>query len=259
MKKSFTLISALFITFVLSAQSLDLYKHYKFIQNGDTLPYRLLLPENFNPAQEYPLIIFLHGRGESGRDNQKQLTHGAKLFLADSFRKSHPAIIVFPQCAANDYWSNVHTVADSTGKRSFYFIEDGPPSVSMQLVMGLLDNLPIQFKIKKDQVYAMGLSMGGMGVFELVRRKPDVFAAAIPICGGANPATAKKLRKTSWWVFHGAKDDVVLPHLSEDMVAALKKQKAKVRFTLYPDANHNSWDPAFAEPGLMDWLFSQRK
>ena len=105
----------------------------------------------------------------------------------------------------------------------------------------------------------MGLSMGGMGTFELVRRKPGVFAAAIPICGGANPATAKQLRKTTWWVFHGAKDDVVLPGFSENMVAALKKAKANVQFTLYPNANHNSWDPAFAEPNLLRWLFAQKK
>ena len=105
----------------------------------------------------------------------------------------------------------------------------------------------------------MGLSMGGMGTFELVRRKPHVFAAAMPICGGAHPSTAKQIRKTSWWIFHGEKDDVVLPVFSKDMAAALKKAKAKVSLTLYPNANHNSWDPAFAEPGLMQWLFSQRK
>lgn len=244
---------------IVIAQTTDAYQAFRFIQSGDTLPYRLLLPENFDPAQSYPLVVFLHGRGESGRDNRKQLVHGSSIFLADSFRRKHPAIVVFPQCAANDYWSNVHTLANENGKRSFYFVPDGPPSRSMQLLLGLLDNLQQQFQIKKDQVYAMGLSMGGMGTFELVRRKPGLFAAAIPICGGAHPATARSVRKVKWWVFHGAKDDVVLPHFSEQMVEALQKQKASVRFTLYPNANHNSWDPAFAEPGLLDWLFAQRK
>ena len=116
-----------------------------------------------------------------------------------------------------------------------------------------------EYPVKKDQVYTGGLSMGGMGVFELVRRMPKTFAAAFPICGGANPATASKMKKTSWWVFHGAKDDVVPPYHSENMVAALKKAGAKVKFTLYPNANHNSWDSAFAEPELLSWLFSQRK
>lgn len=101
--------------------------------------------------------------------------------------------------------------------------------------------------------------MGGMGVFELVKRMPKTFAAAFPICGGANPVTASRMKKTSWWIFHGAKDDVVPPHHSEDMVAALKKANAKVKFTLYPNANHNSWDSAFAEPELLSWLFTQYK
>ena len=105
----------------------------------------------------------------------------------------------------------------------------------------------------------MGLSMGGMGTFELVRRKPATFAAAVPICGGAHEATAKGLRKTAWWIFHGAKDDVVPPHYSKIMADALKKQKANVKFTLYPDANHNSWDPAFAEKDLLPWLFSHKR
>lgn len=259
MRNLFCLALSFIVSIGLSAQTLDQFESYRFIQNGDTLPYRILLPENYDPSKEYPLLVFLHGRGESGRDNQKQLIHGAKLFLTDSIRKAHPAIVVFPQCAANDYWSNVHTVADKNGKREFYYVADGPASTSMHLLMSLMENLFVQYKIKKDQVYAMGLSMGGMGVFELVRRKPGLIAAAIPICGGAHPATAKGMRDVKWWIFHGAKDDVVKPELSVRMVEALQEVKAAVQFTLFPDANHNSWDPAFAEPGLMNWLFTQHK
>ncbi len=98
--------------------------------------------------------------------------------------------------------------------------------------------------------------MGGMGTYELVRRMPKTFAAAFAICGGAHPGTAKHIRKTSWWLFHGLKDDVVLPIFTQQMEAALRKQRADVKATYYPNANHNSWDPAFSEPGLMQWLFS---
>ena len=101
--------------------------------------------------------------------------------------------------------------------------------------------------------------MGGMGTFELVRRKPKLFAAAFPICGGGNISTAKKLKKTHWWIFHGSKDDVVPPELSKEMADGLKKVGADVKLTLYPDANHNSWDPAFAEKDLLPWLFSHKK
>ena len=116
-----------------------------------------------------------------------------------------------------------------------------------------------EYRIEKKQVYVGGLSMGGMGTFEMVKRNPKVFAAAIPICGGGNTAWVNQLKKSKWWIFHGAKDDVVPPYLSQQMADALKANGASVKFTLYPNANHNSWDAAFAEPDLLTWLFSQKK
>ncbi|HEX5653991.1 MAG TPA: dienelactone hydrolase family protein [Chitinophagaceae bacterium] len=261
--KNFFLIIYLLILLpvVVSAQDTGLYEKHWFVQDGDTMPYRILFPAHYDPARKYPLVLFLHGRGESGNDNEKQLVHGARLFLQDSVRQKYPAIVVFPQCSNRTYWSNMQTVI--TGKkdsrREFYFIADGEPTSAMKLLTSLLGNLFTRYPVQKNQVYVMGLSMGGMGTFEIVRRKPDLFAAAIPICGGAEPATAPKLVKTKWWVFHGGKDDIVLPVYSQKMVDALRKAKASVKFTLYPEANHNSWDPAFAEPGLLSWLFSQKK
>lgn len=258
MLRNLLLLFLISLSSILKAQSRSPFEKFQFIQNGDTLPYRILLPENYDTARAYPLVIFLHGRGESGNDNEKQLTHGSAVFLRDSIRKSNPAIVVFPQCAANSYWSNVHTVADSKGKRTFYFVPDGEASLSMKLLLSLTTNLEMRYKIKKDQVYVMGLSMGGMGTYELVRRKPGHFAAAVAICGGADPATAISMKKTKWWIFHGGKDDIVPPVFSEKMQAALKKAGAMVRYTVYPEANHNSWDPAFKEPDLLSWLFAQR-
>lgn len=244
-----------------AAQDKSLYQKHWFIQNGDTLPFRVLLPKDYDATKKYPVVFFLHGRGESGSDNEKQLTHGAHLFLKDSIRSAHPAIVIFPQCAANSYWSNVHTLTEGSkgGKRTFHFVPDGPPSEAMQLLLGLVEHVLEHYPVNKQQVYAMGLSMGGMGTFELVRRRPKTFAAAVPICGGAHPATAKELKQTAWWVFHGGKDDVVLPVHSEKMVNALKSAKANVQYTLYPNANHNSWDPAFAEKNLLPWLFSHKR
>lgn len=250
----FMLLSAI----QLKAQDRSAFQKFKFIQNGDTLPYRILLPRDYDSSRSYPLVLFLHGRGESGNDNEKQLTHGSSLFLQDSIRDTYPAIVVFPQCAANSYWSNVEAVADARGKRNFYFVPDGEPSSSMRLLLSLTGNLQVRYKIKKEQIYVMGLSMGGMGTFEIVRRKPGFFAAAITICGGAHPATAPAMKKTKWWIFHGGKDDVVLPVFSDRMQAALKKAGATVKYTIFPEANHNSWDPAFREPGLLSWLFAQR-
>lgn len=242
------------------AQDMNLYEKKWMVQGRDTLPYRILLPQDYNASKKYPLILFLHGAGERGNDNEKQLVHGAKLFLRDSIRKNYPAIVVFPQCAANSYWSNVSIITDSIQKtRIFSFKPDGEPTKAMDLVLELLKELSDEYRLDKDRLYVGGLSMGGMGTFELVRRKPKTFAAAFPICGGANAATAKRLKGPSWWIFHGLKDNVVDPVYSKIMAAAIRDQGADVKLTLYPEAGHNSWDDAFAEKELMSWMFSKHK
>lgn len=259
MKKYFLFISIIFFVPSSHAQDFSAYQKIFFVEGKDTLPYRLLLPENYVATKKYPLILFLHGRGECGTDNEKQLWHGAGLFLKDSIRKKYPAIIVFPQCPETSYWSNVDIKEDSRGKRNFNFSPAGKSTIAMALTEKLLMHLQQKFLVNKKQVYVMGLSMGGMGTFEIVRRNQKLFAAAMPICGGANTTTAKQLKQTNWWIFHGAKDEVVNPDFSKQMFEALKSVNAKVKFTLYPEANHNSWDSAFAEPEFLAWLFAQHK
>lgn len=241
------------------SQDLSQYKSGSIWHKSDSLRYRILFPEDYKTGKKYPLILFLHGRGEQGSDNQSQLRHGASLFLADSIRHRFKALVVFPQCPINDYWSNVFITEDSIKKRHFQFRTDGEPTWAMSALMALMDTLEGRFNLDKTQVFAGGLSMGGSGVLELIRRKPRTFAAAFSICGGANPATAKQIRHTPLWIFHGLKDDVMVPELSILLVKKLKKYQPKVRLTLYPEANHNSWDSAFREPDLLPWLFSHRK
>lgn len=226
---------------------------------GDTLGYRILLPENYDTSKQYPLVLFLHGAGERGNDNEKQLTHGAGLFLKPENRKNFPAIVIFPQCDSLSYWSNVLIgINDSTKKREFNFQVNGEPTQAMNLLLQWLPELEQSYSIAASQRYIMGLSMGGMGTFEIVRRKQNYFAAAVPICGGANPKTVSALTKTAFWIFHGMKDDVVPYQLSETMVLGFQSiyVAEEVNFTLYPEANHNSWDKALAEPDLLPWLFS---
>lgn len=258
MKKFIGLIVLISLSVMTTAQDLNLFQKKQFITGNDTMLYRLLLPENYDASKKYPLVFFLHGAGERGNDNEKQLIHGAKLFLKEQVRRDYPAIVVFPQCPQNSFWSNVGFRMEN-GKRVFGFKAQGEPTIAMKLAQELLYSIMKDYRVSKRQVYAGGLSMGGMGTFEIVRRNPRVFAAAFPICGGGEPTTAPVMKKTKWWVFHGGKDDVVPPELSEKMVDALKAAKAAVKFTLYPDANHNSWDPAFAEPELLSWLFKQKK
>lgn len=236
-----------------------LYKAENFIKNQDTLRYRIMLPENFDTTKQYPIILFLHGAGERGKDNNKQLTHGSKLFADKMNRGAFPAIVIFPQCPQDDYWANV-AVDRSTKPLTLSFPTEAPPTKALSLTMLLMEDFLSKPYANKQKVYVGGLSMGGMGTFEILHRKPDMFAAAISICGGGNPDGVKAYaNKTELWVFHGAKDDVVDPQLSIQMVSAYLKAGGKPNFTLYANDNHNSWDAAFAEPQLLTWLFSKSK
>ncbi|WP_036674893.1 prolyl oligopeptidase family serine peptidase [Pedobacter heparinus] len=241
------------------AQDFTKYEKGSFIKGKDSIFYRVLFPENFDAAKQYPILFFLHGRGESGNDNQKQLTHGAKLFLKPEIRKQFPAIVVFPQCSSDSYWANVNISTEANGKRVFNFQEKGKPTKAMQALLDMVNNFMDKPYVNKKQVYVGGLSMGGMGTYELLRRRPRLFAAAFAICGGDNVANVQRYQKVPLWIFHGEKDDVVPVSCSTIIADQLKVLGHPAKLTLYPEANHNSWDPAFAEPDLLPWLFSNRK
>jgi beta-glucosidase len=232
-----------------------LYRQHK---HGDyTLNYRVLYPEGFDETQRYPVVLFLHGRGESGDDNEKQLVHGSQLFL--DAQEKHPAIVLFPQCPTSDFWSTIDRVENGDGRSTFKFPTDQPPNPSLAAVMDLVEQELAKPYTDEYRLYVTGLSMGGMGTWELLWRMPEKIAAAAPICGGGAPEKASAMLDIPIWVFHGKKDDVVPPHFSRRMVDAIQREGGLAKITLYPDANHNSWDPAFAEPDYLPWLFSKYK
>ena len=248
-----------FVSNILLAQQQELYKEAFFIKKRDTLKYRIMFPKDFSKEKQYPLVLFLHGAGERGNDNQAQLVHGSKLFASEINRDSFPAIVVFPQCPKNDYWANA--IVDRTTKPlTLKFPLDIAPTKALELVMEFMDDYTNNSFVKKEQMYVGGLSMGGMGTFEILYRKSDMFAAAFTICGAGNPETTKNYAtNTPLWVFHGAKDDVVNPQASINMVSGILKYGGKPNFTLFADDNHNSWDSAFTQPELLSWLFSKSK
>jgi predicted peptidase len=257
-----TIIMALTISlpFSLKAQDLSSFDKGSFMDKRDTIAYRFLFPENFDPTKKYALILVLHGAGERGNDNKAQLRYGPKAFLNDTIRAKYPAIVIFPQCPKNGYWSNVNIKTDSAGRVAFQFREGGDPTPAMKALLGMLSQWLDKPFVDKHRVYVGGLSMGGMGTFELLRRKPDVFAAAFAICGGDNTLNAKiYAKKVPLWIFHGAKDHVVPADHSIIMVNALKAAGANPKFTLYANVAHDSWNEAFAEPDLVPWLFEHRK
>lgn len=244
--------------FSLSAQDVSLFEKKVFTKEGDSLKYRILYPENFDKDSIYPVVLFLHGAGERGNDNEKQLTHGSSLFTKVSNRKAFPAIIIFPQCSTTDYWANV-LVDRSTNPLGLQFQYAKGPTKSLSLVIELMNESLSQNYIDKNRVYVMGLSMGGMGTFELLYRQPQLFAAAIPICGAGEPESVKKYGKSiPLWIFHGSQDNVVAPQQSLQIASSLLDNGGFPKLTLYENANHNSWDSAFAEPELLKWLFSHQ-
>lgn len=224
---------------------------YKFAihkQDGQRLPYRILLPEGSDMQKKYPLLLFLNGAGERGEDNELQLVHDSKLFLAADFRQQFPAIIVFPQCPTNEYWG---TVTDRDDPLKFGFPKKPKNNLTLDKVEGTLEHILLNYGVDKKRIYIGGLSMGAMGTFEMVYRNPRKFAAAFAICGGANTKIARKTRRPSWRIDHGEADEVVPVQLSKQMADVLEKKKANVQLNLYPGINHNSWENVFADPTFL--------
>ena len=245
----------------LFAQDNNLYEKKEFIKGNDTLRYRLLYPMNYQAGKKYPLIVFLHGSGERGNNNEAQLVHGGKMFADSALRKQFPAFVVVPQCPSTDFWARLKRDPeknDSLGK--FRFDSNLPIGPSLNLVSQLLDSLAASGSVNNKKIYLGGLSMGGMGTFELLWRKPNFFAAAFPICGGGDPDKVSIYgKKFPIWIFHGDNDQVVPVSNSRLMKNALIAAGAKVKYTEYPGVGHNSWDNVFAEPELLPWLFKQKK
>jgi predicted peptidase len=259
MKKLFLFVVVSFFMLQYSfAQDKSLFSKEIFTTGKDTLLYRMLLPENFDPEKKYPVLLFLHGSGERGNDNEAQLIHGSKLFLRSDIRRDFPAIVVFPQCPKGDLWSNV-IIGDGKSGDRFGFQKGGPPSKAMKLLLGLQSYLKSQKYSDKSRFYVGGLSMGGMGTYEILRRKPKAFAAAFAICGGDDIRNVKKYKNVPLWIFHGGKDMAVPLSKSEAVVNELKRLNHQPKFTVYPEAGHNSWDPAFAEPEFISWIFSHKR
>ena len=256
MKKLILLLSVLLFSLEFVAAQ-DEYERSVFVSSsGDSLNYRLLEPEVMQAGEKYPLVLFLHGAGERGNDNEKQLTHGGQMFLNPVNREKYPAFVLFPQCPESGYW------AYENRPQSFIPTQmpagKEMPSV-LQAVIELLDMYLANPQVDKSRVYIMGLSMGAMGTYDMVSRFPGIFAAAVPICGTVNPTRLSAARNVAFRIFHGDADDVVPVAGSRQAYKALKVAGASVEYIEFPGCNHGSWNPAFNYPDFMKWLFTQKK
>jgi len=252
----FVLVLAAFNT---EAQDRTLYQRKIFVEGKDTLPYRILYPLNYQPEKKYPVVLFLHGSAQRGKDNEKQLMWGADLFLDSTNRLKYPAIVVFPQCPFTSLW-NAITFTSLSDSLRYKFPSNKTPIVPMQLLLGLVDQLAKNNSVDTTRFYVGGLSMGGFATFEILWRKPHFFAAAFPICGAGNADQVHLYAdKFPIWIFHGDADRLVPVSNSRLMYKTLKAEGANVKYTEYPGVGHDSYKKALAEPDLLPWLFEQKR
>ena len=229
------------------------FSREKYISHGDTLNYRLLWPD-YDTIRKYPLVIFLHGSGERGSDNESQLKWGVSNFATDQEMASHPAIVIAPQCPENMEWS-----AFDGNKKNRQLSLNPVPSKPMTLLIDLIHDLIKKLPVDPTRIYITGLSMGGYGTYDAIERYPDLFAAAVPVCGGGDVTRAPSIAHIPIWIFHGAEDAGVNPLHALDMIDALAKAGAHAGLTMYPATGHFSWLAAYSDPLLMSWLFSQHR
>ena len=224
--------------------------------SGDSLNYRLLRPEVEQEGEKYPLVLFLHGAGERGSDNEKQLTHGSQMWLNPVNRENYPAFVLVPQCPESGYWA--YTDRPSSFEPD-QMPADVPLSPVFRTLKELIDTYLVMPQVDKQRVYVIGLSMGAMGTYDMAIRYPEIFAAAIPICGTVNPTRLSAAKDVKFRIFHGDADTVVPVSGSRQAYKALKAAGADVEYIEFPGVTHGSWNPAFTQPDFMSWLFSQKK
>jgi predicted peptidase len=202
------------------------------------------VPAGYDSARAWPCVVFLHGSGECGDDGEKPTRIGlGPALLAHPER--WPCLVVFPQKPREDEEWEEH--------------ED--------LVFAALDAVARRYRVDADRVALTGISQGGHGTWMIGARHAGRWSCLAPVCGyGRAQTVARRVARLPVWAFHGLKDDIVDPEDTRQIVAAIRAERQRLgldpdaaRMTLYPEANHGSWDPAYAEEELPRWLLAQRR
>ncbi len=210
------------------------------------MPYRLFVPPAYDKDKRYPLVLWLHGAGGAGTNNRAQISGdqipGTHTWTRPQNQSRYPTFVVVPQSPTN-------------------WISNGIESLSpeMLLVLEILEAVRAEFNIDASRIYVAGQSDGGVGAWNVITQRPDVFAAAIPLCGGGDPSQAYRIANIPIWAFHGARDAIIPVAESRKMITAVRKVGGHPRYTEYRNLGHDIWVPVFAEPDLAGWLFAQHR
>jgi predicted peptidase len=197
--------------------------------------YLLYLPADYgkDTKKQWPLIMFLHGGGERGKNLAALKSIGLPKMISRG--RSFDFIIVSPQCPNDTSWTE-----------------------QSEVLINLLDEVKAKYKVDTDRIYLTGLSMGGFGTWSIAAKDPERFAAIAPICGGGERFASFRLKKVPVWAFHGAKDPLVPVASSQEMVDAVNKAGGDAKLTIYPEAGHDSWTQTYYNPELYKWFLSHR-
>ena len=222
---------------------------------GDTIQYRLFIPRGYDTNKKYPLVLFHHGAGGSGNDNRRQFEGPLPREWAGPQRQAeNPCFIVAPQIPR-----------DRSRDRENRFPRTDVMRNHIQTIHEILDSLEDEFSIDTSREYVTGLSMGGECTWMSIIERSDRFAAAVPICAGDKfigmepEEMGRKFAQLPIWIFHGDADDVISVDVSRRLVKALKDAGGNPRYTEYPGVDHGSWELAYRERKLIEWLFAQSR
>jgi poly(3-hydroxybutyrate) depolymerase len=221
---------------------------------GRSFRYRVHVPDDLGADERVPVLLFLHGAGERGDDNEAQLRHLPEKLVRPEYRRRFRSIVVAPQCARGAMWMKV----DWQKRESEQATADSP-WLDVALAC-LLKTLGEEEACDPERIYLTGLSMGGFGSWHLAARAPRLFAAVVPVCGGGDPAEAARLARLPFSVWHGAADTVVPPERSRTMVGAVRAAGGTAHYVELPGVAHDSWTAAYRlEGAALDWLFARRR
>ncbi len=223
------LVAALMLSFTQRASSEQSAGSFEIKRS---LGYLLFLPEDYESKASHPMIVFLHGAGERGDNLDRVKVHGPPKIVQS--KPDFPFIVLSPQCPKNQRWITTD-------------------------LMDLIQHIKSNYKVDAERIYLTGLSMGGYGTWDLAANYPYEFAAIAPVCGGGNPRNTRRMGHLPAWVFHGGKDTVVPISQSEGMVAGMEKAGGSPKFTIYPDAGHDSWTATYNNPKLYKWFLQHTK
>ncbi|MBQ3708600.1 MAG: phospholipase [Clostridia bacterium] len=229
----------------------DIFAARKFENNGFTLPYRIYVPKNYDCGERYPLLVFLHGAGERGTENERQLIHMQYLFN-DPDSPVYDSIVLAPQCPEDSQWVLV------PWENGNYSIEETPESPGLEALCLLIDECRDFYNVDDDRIYVTGLSMGGFGTWDLLSRHGARFAAGIPICGGGDPSYANLLKRIPIRTFHGSEDGAVPVAGTRAMFAAIRQAGGTlIDYTEFDGEGHGIWDKVYEDREVVDWLYAQ--